>query len=114
MLDSAPFAARYRLLSGIEHAGGVRTYFFAGDVAAEGLALAADVVEAGACAAVVAAGLAASDDAGRNPRLLGLFSMLAARLFSIFAVRIATSTNAELRISFRWFVKATVICCRTP
>jgi hypothetical protein len=84
----------------IRHAEGVRTdYFFAGDVAADGLAFAAADDDAAGVAA--AAFVAAGDVAGRNPRFVGLFSMLAARLLSIFAARVATSTSAAFTISFR-------------
>ena len=39
--------------------------------------------------------------AGRNPRLLGLLSMLPARLFVTFASFMATSSNAAFRICLR-------------
>src|SRR5688500_16488632 len=42
----------------------------------------------------VAVGFTAPGDAGRNPRLLGLVSMLAARLLTIFASFIAVSRRA--------------------
>ena len=52
--------------------------------------------------------------AGRKPRLLGLFSMFAARWLTILASFIAVSNNAALRIDLRWFVSPCVICWRTP
>ena len=89
-------------------------YFFVGAAAGEEI----DFATEGDAVAVVGdellAGFAASDEAGRSPRLLGLASMLPARLFSIFAARNATSTSAEISMSALCLVKAEVICCRTP
>src|SRR5207245_9615439 len=89
--------------------------YFAGDAAFVGDAgafAAGDALEL--VGAALLAGLAAAAEAGRRPRLLGLVSMFAARLLTIFASVRATSTKAAFRISLRWFVKAIVICWRTP
>ena len=56
-------------------------------------------VEAGGVA--VDAGWDPAEPAGRKPRLLGLFSMFAARLLTIFASLIAVSSNAAFRICLR-------------
>src|SRR6185369_2901707 len=89
-------------------------YFFAGDVAADGLALAAAAGDAAGVAAVVEAGaLAASEDAGRNPRFEGLANMFAAKLLTTFASDNATSSKAAFKIFLRCSVKAALICCRT-
>src|ERR1041385_1516701 len=84
------------------------TYFFAGDAAGE---------EPLFAAAGDAAGLPAEAGvlAGRMPpRFEGFASMPAANWFTIFASEVATVSSAALMISFRWLVKATVICWRTP
>ncbi len=44
---------------------------------------------------------AAPGDAGLSPRLLGLLSIVPARLLTILASFMATSSRAALRISFR-------------
>src|SRR5947208_15853863 len=84
-------------------------YFFAGDAAA---LAAGDALDAAAGVALLA-GFAASVEAGRKPKLLGLVSMSAARLFTIFASAIATSRRAVFKIFLRSSVNLTVICCRT-
>jgi hypothetical protein len=74
-------------------------YFFAGDVAADGLAFAAAAGdEAGVAAVVAAGGLAAFEDAGRNPRFEGSANMLAAKLLTIFASDNATSSKQHSNI----------------
>src|ERR1700682_3746721 len=61
-------------------------YSSAGDAALAGDAAALAAGDAlDAAGVVLPAGFAASVEAGRNPRLLGLFSMSIARLFTIFA-----------------------------
>src|SRR5437763_15198089 len=82
-------------------------YFFTGDAAFAGdaAALAAgDALDAAAGVALLA-GFAASVEAGRKPKLLGLVSMSAARLFTIFASAIATSSRAVFKIFLRSSVK---------
>src|SRR5713101_6936582 len=83
-------------------------YFFAGDAAFAGDALDA------AAGVALPAGFAASGEAGRKPRLLGLVSMSAARLFTILASDIATSSKAVFKIFLRSSVNLTAICWRTP
>src|SRR5260370_13963546 len=93
-----------------------RRHFFAGDAALAGdaAALAAgDALDAAAAVALLA-GFAASVEAGRRPRLLGLASMSIARLFTIFASAIATSSKAVFKIFLRSSVSLTLICWRTP
>lgn len=78
---------------------------------AAGLTLTGELVAVGLVAAGLADGccVGAGDDAepvaaspaGRSPRLLGLLSMLAARLLLIRASFIATSNKAALRICLR-------------
>src|SRR5437660_11099944 len=93
----------------------IQVHFFAGEAAllgeedafAAGDALGA-VVELG-----LLAGFDASVEAGRKPKLLGLFRILAARLLTTFASVSATSISAAFKISLRWIVNATVIRCRT-
>src|SRR5262249_29426908 len=64
--------------------------------------VAAGLVAAGGCVgACVGCELVAPAAAGRSPRLPGLFSMLVARLFEIFASFMAVSSNAALRICLR-------------
>ena len=94
----------------------MRRYFFAVGEAAALLAATGDELAAGEVVAAAGelAGLAASEDAGLKPRLPGLDRMFAAKLLTIFASDCDTSSSAAFRISLRWFVKATVICCRTP
>ena len=48
----------------------------------------------------------APGDAGLKPRLLGLFSIVPARLLTILASFIATSRSAASRMSFRCFIRA--------
>ena len=91
-------------------------HFFAGDAELAGEA--AGFVAAGdelalAAAAGLLAGFATSEEAGRKPRLPGLFSMFVAKLLMIFASESATSIKAAFKISLRWFVKVVVIRCRT-
>src|SRR5215472_10932327 len=93
---------------------------FTGDVAGLTIAAGGFVAEAFGTAAGLDAGgfapvtgLAPCRAAGRKPRLLGLFSKSAARLLTIFASFIATSISAAVRMSLRWLVNSTVICCRT-
>ena len=81
-----------------------------------GLAAAAAGEAAGAvdCGIVVAA-LTGGDatvpgDAGRSPRLLGLFSIVFAMLLMILDSFMATSSSAALRISDRCLISAWVIC----
>src|SRR5438876_7598309 len=91
-------------------------YFFAGDAAFAGDAgvlPAGDALDAAAGVALPA-GFAASGEAGRKPRLLGLVSMSAARLFTILASDIATSSKAVFKIFLRSSVSLTAICWRTP
>jgi len=78
-------------------------YFFAGDDAGVEVPLAATGDEAGLLAiAGLLPGLAASAEAGRiPPRFAGFASILAAKVLTILASEIATSTSAELRICFR-------------
>ena len=71
-----------------------------------GFAPAGEAFAVGEVAGAGAPGLDGGDPlapgaAGRNPRVLGLLSMLAARLFVIFASFMATSSNAALRICLR-------------
>src|SRR5438552_15790605 len=91
-------------------------YFFAGDAAFAGdtAALAAgDALDAAAGVALVA-GFVTSVEAGRKPRLLGLVSMSAARLFTTFASDKATLIKAAFKMFLRSSVNLTVICWRTP
>ena len=80
-----------------------RDHFFAGDEVptGDGAAFAAGDEAALGDGAGVPAGLVASVPAGRKPRLPGLLSMLAAKLLTIFASDVATSSRAAFRISFR-------------
>jgi len=78
-------------------------YFFGEDAALAGdaAALAAgDALDAAPGVALVA-GFAASVEAGRNPRLLGLLSMSIARLFTTFASDNATSSKAVFKMLLR-------------
>src|SRR5439155_19457389 len=77
-------------------------FYFPGEAALAGevVAFAGDVFAAAAGLELLA-GFTASDEAGRKPRLLGLFKIFAAKLFTTFASDNATSINAALRMSFR-------------
>jgi hypothetical protein len=78
-----------------------------GLAAAAGEDVVAGAVAGGFVVAVLAAGEAtAPGAAGRSPRLLGLFSMVPARLLTIFASFMATSTRAAFRMSDRCFMSA--------
>src|SRR2546421_8500793 len=93
----------------------MRRYFFAVGEAAALLAAAGDELAAGEVVAAAGelAGLAASEDAGLKPRLLGLFIICEARLFTTFPSDIATFSNASLRISLRWLVSVVAMRWRT-
>ena len=77
-------------------------FYFPGEAALAGevAAFAGDAF-AGAAGLELLAGFTASDEAGRKPRLLGLFKIFAAKLFTIFASDNATSIKAALRMSLR-------------
>ena len=76
-------------------------HFFAGDAELAGEAAGFVAGDELAAAAGLLPGFAASVDAGRKPRLLGLFNILPARLFTTFASVRATSSKAVFKISFR-------------
>ena len=76
-------------------------HFFAGDAELAGEAAGFVAGDELAAAAGLLPGFAASVDAGRKPRLLGLFNILPARLFTTFASVKATSSKAVFKISFR-------------
>ena len=89
---------------------------------AAGLAVVVAVVAAGEAAGLeLAAGLDAgvADEAGRLPagrrllRAVELLSMSCARLFVIFASRMATSSIAAFRICLRWLRMLSVASLRT-
>src|SRR6266852_2646771 len=92
-------------------------YFFAGDAGAlaagDALDAAAGVALDAAAGVALPAGFAASGEAGRKPRLLGLVSMSAARLFTILASDIATSSKAVFKNFLRSSVNLTASCWRT-
>ena len=92
---------RTKLLSH-PHTAEVCLFYFPGEAALVGevVAFAGDEFVDAAGLELVA-GFTASDDAGRKPRLLGLFRILAAKLFTTFASDNATSIKAAFRMSLR-------------
>ena len=98
-LPSIKPGAQERRLNG----PGTCHHFLAGDVVVAGEVAGFDAGDelALAAAAGLLPGFAASVEAGRKPRLLGLLNILAARLFTTFASLKATSSNAAFKISLR-------------
>ena len=73
-----------------------------GDEVDDGVAFVAGAVVGGVVPGALDPGDAtAPGDAGLSPRLLGVLSIVPARLLTILASFIATSSRAALRISFR-------------
>ena len=102
---------RVRSLQSLQHPHRKPTRVYFGDAAGftatgeevaldDGCVAAADGDDTGCDAGAWAPG-----GAGRKPRLLGLLSMFAARLLTIFASFIAVSNKAAFKICFRWLVR---------